>query len=290
MPPTIGMRFGRYELLDKIGAGGMGEVYRAQDLDLGRDVAVKFLPEQLRRDPRPPRPLRPGSPRGLLAEPPQHRHHPRDRRDGGPALHASWSSSKGRRCASSCGRSTRSRRARCSTSACQLAEGLARAHAAGIVHRDLKPENVMLTRDGYVKILDFGLAKLRGDGSGAARPPARPISQMPTWPDAPGSPHTAAGVVMGTVGYMSPEQARGRPVDHRSDQFALGAMLYEMVSGRQPFQRESPVQTLAAIIEDEPEPLAARNPAFPAPARWIVERCLAKEPGRALRVDAGPRA
>ena len=162
--------------------------------------------------------------------------------------------------------------------ACQLADGLARAHAAGIVHRDLKPENVMLTRDGFVKILDFGLAKLRGDGGASDQAAGENISQVPTWPDGAGSPNTAAGVVMGTVGYMSPEQARGRPVDHRADQFALGAMLYEMVAGRPPFQRESPVQTLAAIIEDEAEPLAVRAPTFPAPARWIVERCLAKEP------------
>jgi serine/threonine protein kinase len=160
--------------------------------------------------------------------------------------------------------------------ASQLAEGLARAHAAGIVHRDLKPENVMLTRDGYVKILDFGLAKLRDDGSGAERARGGPISQLPTRPD---PRRTAEGVVLGTVGYMSPEQARGRTVDHRSDQFALGAILYEMVSGHPPFERETAAQTLAAIIEDEPEPLQVRSPAFPAPARWVIERCLAKEPG-----------
>jgi Tol biopolymer transport system component len=148
----------------------------------------------------------------------------------------------------------------------QIAEGLARAHEAGIVHRDLKPENLMVTREGLVKILDFGLAKL-------AESPASDISQLATT----GEP-TRPGVVLGTVGYMSPEQATGRTVDFRSDQFSLGSILYEMAAGRRAFARGSPAETMTAIIREEPEPLQSLAPGVPVAARWVIERCLAKEP------------
>jgi hypothetical protein len=158
-----------------------------------------------------------------------------------------------------------------------MTDGLAKAHAAGIVHRDLKPENVMVTPDGLVKILDFGVAKLRNQT--AEEEPDSGISDLPTWP---GDQHSRGpltdGSLVGTVGYASPEQARGLPADHRSDQFALGATLYEMVSGRRAFHHGGRAETLAAIIGGEPKPLTELSPEFPAPARWVVERCLAKDP------------
>jgi Tol biopolymer transport system component len=151
--------------------------------------------------------------------------------------------------------------------AAQVAEGLAKAHGAGIVHRDLKPENVMVSRDGYVKILDFGLAKL-------VEPESGELSAMPTL----AGPETHPGTVLGTVGYMSPEQASGEPLDFRSDQFSLGSILYEITTGQKAFSRKTAAETMSAIIRDEPEPLAKVRPGLPPPLRWIIDRCLAKDP------------
>ncbi len=152
--------------------------------------------------------------------------------------------------------------------AAQIADGLARAHEVGIVHRDLKPENIMVTKDGLVKILDFGLAKLTLAGSGSDDPLQPPTETF-----------TSPGVLLGTVGYMSPEHAAGATVDFRSDQFAFGSILYEMASGKRAFQKKTAVETLAAILSEEPEALADVAPETPVPLRWIVERCLAKSPG-----------
>jgi serine/threonine protein kinase len=151
--------------------------------------------------------------------------------------------------------------------AAQVAEGLGRAHEAGIVHRDLKPENLMVTKDGRVKILDFGLARQTYAGTKDDQG-----TNLPT------ETGTDAGTVLGTVGYMSPEQASGQPVDFRSDQFSFGSILYELLTGKRAFQKKSGAQTLAAIIEQEPEPIGTLNPQTPGPLRWIVERCLAKDP------------
>jgi eukaryotic-like serine/threonine-protein kinase len=151
--------------------------------------------------------------------------------------------------------------------ASQVADGLAKAHESGIVHRDLKPENVMVNRDGFAKILDFGLAKLAAPSNDGG-------SQLQTLAGS----GTRPGVVMGTVGYMSPEQASGEVVDFRSDQFSLGSILYEMATGKRAFQKKTAIETLSAILREDPEPIARANPEAPAPLRWIVERCLAKEP------------
>jgi eukaryotic-like serine/threonine-protein kinase len=277
MPPSVGMRFGRYELLSRLGAGGMGEVWRARDHDLHRDVAVKFLPEKFAADPnRFSRFTQEALAASKLNHPNIVTIHDANVTSGlhyivmelveGHTLRELIHALEARPF------STR----RLLEIGTQLADGLAKAHAAGIVHRDLKPENVMVTADGFVKILDFGLAKLRGDSSGGNEQWFD--SAAPTWPASP-SPQTAVGAVLGTAGYMSPEQARGRMVDHRSDQFTLGAILYEMATGRPAFRRETPAQTIAAIIDTTPEPLATLNPQVPPPLRWVIEgRCLAKEP------------
>ena len=151
--------------------------------------------------------------------------------------------------------------------AAQIADGLGRAHEAGITHRDLKPENLMVTKDGLVKILDFGLAKLTQADTGSGEG-----SHLPT------ETGTSPGMVLGTVGYMSPEQASGGLVDFRSDQFSFGSILYEMATGKRAFQKGTAVDTLSAILHEEPKAVAQINPEAPAPLRWIVERCLAKEP------------
>jgi serine/threonine protein kinase/Tol biopolymer transport system component len=149
-----------------------------------------------------------------------------------------------------------------------MAEGIARAHEAGIVHRDLKPENIMVTRDDQVKILDFGIAKLGPEAPLAGSSPTVRVL-YPTEP----------GVIVGTVGYMSPEQARMEKTDHRSDQFSFGAMLYEMACGTRAFREETAVDTLAKIIHDEPAPLAQADSPVPTALRWIIERCMTKDPG-----------
>ena len=149
------------------------------------------------------------------------------------------------------------------TIASQLADGLAKAHAAGIVHRDLKPENLMISKDGFLKILDFGLAKM-------TLTPTLEASNLQT--------QTGVGMLVGTAGYMSPEQASGKSIDFRSDQFSFGAILYEMITGKRPFKKNTAAETMAAIIRDEPESLNSLNPQTPPVLRWIVDRCMAKDP------------
>jgi len=258
----VGRRLGGYEVIAPLGAGGMGEVYRARDSRLHREVALKLLPGGGPGDPaRLARFAQEARAASALNHPNIVTVHDVGSEDGTPYLVMELVEGKTLRELMSSPLPLR----RLLELASQIAEGVGKAHAAGIVHRDLKPENVMVTRDGLVKVLDFGLAKLAspetGDASGL------------TTIDA-----TRPGTVLGTVGYMSPEQASAQPADFRSDQFALGSILYELLSGRRAFQRPTAAQTLAAIIQEEPEPLAALAPRTPAPLRWIVERCHAKDP------------
>ena len=262
LPP--GSRLGPYEVLAAIGAGGMGEVYRARDTRLGREVAIKVLPSELSSDPdRLGRFEQEARSASALNHPNIVTVHDIGRADGVAYIAMELVEGKTLREVLLPGSLSTKQILRIGV---QAAEGLARAHSVGIVHRDLKPENLMIARDGLVKILDFGLAKLSVPESGV-------LSSMPTI----AREQTQPGSVLGTVGYMSPEQASGRPLDFRSDQFSLGSILYEMAAGRKAFQRETAVDTLSAILHEEPAPIASINPQAPAPLRWIVERCLAKD-------------
>jgi Tol biopolymer transport system component len=268
MTLEAGKRLGPYEVLALLGAGGMGEVYRARDTRLGREVAIKVLPAALSSDPeRLKRFEREARAASSL-------NHPNivtiyDIGSSDATSYIAMELVDGEPLSARLLEGALPVRELLLIAA-QVADGLAKAHASGIVHRDLKPENVMVTEDGHVKILDFGLAKLTqpGDASG----------EVTTALTIAGA--TEPGVVMGTVGYMSPEQATGRAVDFRSDQFSFGAILYEMATGRRAFARGSAPETLAAIIREEPEPIALVNGKVPTPVRWIIERCLAKEARR----------
>ena len=267
--PFVGMRFGRYEILSAIGAGGMGEVYRALDHDLQRNAAIKFLPARFASDPeRMARFAQEARAASSLNHPNIITIHEIGEASGLPFIVMELV--EGETLRSIIGGGHIAVRKALDIAA-QIAEGLAKAHAAGIIHRDLKPENIMVTPDGFVKILDFGLAKLWHVGREEA-PDAETAS------DALLLPTTDRHAILGTAGYMSPEQAAGRIMDFRSDQFSLGTILYEMATGCRAFQSESTAQTLAAIIEKDPRPISELNPAFPAPARWVIERCLEKEP------------
>jgi Tol biopolymer transport system component len=267
---STGTTFGPYKIVAPLGRGGMGEVYRARDSRLGRDVALKVLREEDAEDlellTRFEREARAASslnhPNIVVVyeagtasvqgrESPVH-YLAMELIDGEPIA------------ASLAGEPMPLRRFL--DLATQLADGIARAHESGIVHRDLKPSNVFVTSEGRVKILDFGLAALRlHPGDDTQSPTA--VGRL-----------TSPGIAVGTLGYMSPEQARGEAPTPASDQFSLGCIFYEMLTGQQAFGRSSAAEAFSAILRDDPRPVDEINPLVPQPLRWILERCLAKAP------------
>ncbi len=266
MPLSPGIRLGRYEVLAPLGVGGMGEVFRARDTKLGRDVALEVLPDRFSGDRHTLARFE------IEARAVAALSHPSilalfDVGEENGVSYAVAELLEGEPLRALVTRGPVPPR-RALEIAREVAEGLAAAHEKGIVHRDVKPENVFLTRDGHAKVLDFGLARhetaFRSSDDG----------HSPTL-----SALTGAGAVVGTVAYMSPEQTRGLPVDHRSDQFSLGVVLHEMLAGTRSFRGGTPADVLGAIIRDEPEPLEALAPGAPLPVRVLVERLLAKEPG-----------
>jgi serine/threonine protein kinase len=262
---SAGTRLGPYEILSAIGAGGMGEVYRAKDPRLGRDVAVKVLPASFSNDPdRLRRFEQEARAAGILNHPNITAVYDVGTVDGSPYVVTELLE----------GETLRSRLAggalaprRAIDYAIQISHGLAAAHEKGIVHRDLKPENLFVTKDGRVKILDFGLAKLTQPEKGGLQ------TNLPTE-----TAGTEPGVVMGTLGYMSPEQVRGRAADARSDIFSFGAILYEMLSGKRAFHRDTAADTMSAILREEPPDLSSTNRQVSPALDRIIRHCLEKDP------------
>ena len=261
MKVSAGVILGPYEITAPLGAGGMGEDFRARDVRLGRNVAIKVLPHAFSLDPDR---LRRFEAEARTASALNHPNivtiHEVGSFDGVSYIAMELVEGASLRTKMQGPLAVRT----LLQIASQVAAGLAAAHDSGIVHRDLKPENVMVTKDGLVKILDFGLAKLIFTGAEAETHVATEAATTP-------------GSVLGTAAYMSPEQASGYALDFRSDQFSLGSMLYEMATGKRAFERPTASQTQAAIIEDEPESIASINPQVPVPLRWVIERCLSKE-------------
>ena len=260
-------KFSHYEILDEISRGGMGIVYRATDLNLGREVAIKVLPDALLHDPtRRERLLHEARAAAALEHPHIGVIHEVGESDG--ITFIAMELIRGEKLSETLTRGPLPQ-ARALALATEIAEGLSRAHDKGIVHRDLKPANIIVTDDGHAKIIDFGLAKLVEQVSGDAATASIH------------GPRTEAGVVLGTAAYMSPEQARGSRVDHRSDIFALGATLYEMIAGRPAFQRQSTLDTMQAVLT-QPVPPLANDIAGPgevaAELQRIVEKATAKDP------------
>ncbi len=268
MPISPGARLGRYEIRSKIGAGGMGEVYRARDEKLNRDVAIKVLPAELSQNAdRLRRFEQEAQAAGALNHPNILAVYDVGTHDDAPYVVSELLE----------GESLKERlddgpiaQRKATDYALQVAHGLAAAHEKGIVHRDLKPDNLFITKDDRVKILDFGIAKL-----------IEPVSEGIAQTDiATRKVRTDPGTVMGTVGYMSPEQVRGRNVDHRSDIFSFGAVLYEMLSGKRAFHGDSAVETLNAILKEEPPELTKTNPNIAPALERVIWHCLEKSPER----------
>ena len=273
MSLPAGTRLGHYEVLDPVGEGAMGQVYRAEDRRLGRRVALKVLRATFSQDgwvlARFEQEARSAS---ALNHPNIVTIYDIGRDEGSFFFAMELIDGKSLREILGAGPLPLRRLLKIASG---MAQGIACAHDAGIFHRDLKPENVMVARDDQVKILDFGIAKLAPEKPLVARSPTVRVV-FPTEP----------GMIVGTVGYMSPEQAKMESADHRSDQFSFGAILYEMATGRRAFQKDTAVDTLASILHDEPQPIAREDASVPTALRWIVARCLSKLPdGRYASTD-----
>ena len=261
-----GSRLGAYEVLSLIGAGGMGEVYRARDARLRRDVAIKVLPAGVVGDPeRLQRFEQEARAAAALNHPNILAVYDIGHHETSPYIVSELLE----------GTTLRERLnegavpvRKAVEYAVQIAHGLAAAHEKGIIHRDLKPENLFVTTDGRVKILDFGLAKLT-----QAEPVFEGGRALPATP-----PHTTPGLMLGTIGYMAPEQVRGLAADHRSDIFAFGAILYEMLSGRRAFQGDTTANTITAIVKEDPADLSTSERHIPPALARIADHCLEKSP------------
>src|SRR5580693_5156560 len=259
-----GTKLGPYDIQSLIGAGGMGEVYRARDARLNRIVAIKVLPRSYSADAdRLQRFVQEARSAAALNHPNILSIFDIGEDHGAPYIVSELLEGQTLRERIRSG-SLSSRKA--IDYALQAARGLAAAHEKGIVHRDLKPENLFITNDDRVKILDFGLAKL-------TRPEVDPDADAATV-----QVNTEPGQIMGTVGYMSPEQVRGKPADHRSDIFAFGSILYEMISGQHAFRGDSPADTMSAILKEEPPELSETSRNVPPALERIVRHCLEKIP------------
>jgi len=265
-PLSSGTKLGRYEIRSLLGEGGMGEVYRARDTELGRDVAVKVLPSSFSADrDRLSRFKQEACAAGALNHPNILVVHDIGAHDGSPYVVSELLEGETLR-KRIAGSPLAQRRA--IEYALQIAHGLAAAHEKGIIHRDLKPDNIFITNDGRVKILDFGLAKLTQDDGSQQQ------SDIPTR-----RADTDPGVVMGTAGYMSPEQVRGQTLDQRSDIFSFGAILYEMLSGRRAFHGETAADTMSAVLKEDPPELSESNKTVSPVLERVVNHCLEKNPG-----------
>src|SRR6266704_95019 len=265
MDISSGTKLGRYEIRSQIGAGGMGEVYRARDDKLNRDVAIKVLPATLSQNAdRLRRFEQEAQAAGALNHPNILAVHDVGTHDGAPYVVSELL--EGESLKERIGDGPLAQRQTIDY-ALQIAHGLAAAHGKGIIHRDLKPDNLFITKDGRVKILDFGIAKLtQADAT-------RSQTDIPTR-----RVDTGPGVVMGTIGYMSPEQVRGQAVDHRSDIFSFGAILYEMLSGRRAFHGESVADTMSAILKEDPQDLSDTNQNISPGLERLMNHCLEKNP------------
>ena len=266
LTPTIGERIAHYEILDKLGEGGMGVVYKAYDTHLERPIGLKFLPAQADDDPETQRRFVQEAKTASALNHPNIVHiYEIGTADTplGPVRYIAMEYVAGEPLSHVIPRKGLPF-AKALNYAVQIADALAAAHAAGIVHRDLKPSNIMITADGLIKILDFGLAKLTRAAATAAA--------------APTATRTQAGLILGTPRYMSPEQARGEDVDARSDIFSFGIVLYEMFAGEPPFEGASAVEALSAILQKDPKPLSKVLDSIPHDAEQIVRLALRKDP------------